>query len=270
MIRGYKWQTIYLCSYTLLFIYMCACKLYVFTFSFMLKYKENKMSSVCKESIWQHKSNHENMKYSEVFVVKCLFFLKCFSPEKKPVSERCKLSQRGPSERTSYNLCCWTFVLPASISHMLSFAQRCSTEPFFSAQPKPCGLSTEQCESRAQSQAVHIPGWNAAQKVVVEFSGVGVETLAQLRVKLALIWRLGSGTGKAMWAATPTASTRTKNNKVSPRRVISWETVSFSSDLVFEVFLLRSESPSVPPALVILSSDSWLVFSSRSWVITGL
>lgn len=52
-------------------------------------------------------------------------------------------------------------------------------------------------------------------------SGVGVESLAQFRVRLVLLWAVGSGTGNPMWKATPMAKIRTETKKVSPRRKIS-------------------------------------------------
>ena len=75
-----------------------------------------------------------------------------------------------------------------------------------------------------QQQGVSIPRSNKAQRVGVgisEASGVGVESLVQLWVKLDLLRALGSGGGKALWNAIPMVKIKTETNKASPRRLIS-------------------------------------------------
>lgn len=99
-----------------------------------------------------------------------------------------------------------------------------------------------------------IPMWrsNAAQKDECGLSGasgVGVESLAQFRVKLALLWALGSGGGKPKWKATPMAKKMTETDKAVPRRRMSWETESSFEGLELEGFLVCSASVSVRPAL---------------------
>lgn len=105
-------------------------------------------------------------------------------------------------------------------------------------------------------------GQRSAQRSVVRSRGdivAWVETLGQFRVKLALVWPEGSGVGKAMWKATPTAKIRNETKKASPRRKISWVTESSAWGLVFEA------SPSIHAALA-----SCPAFSSWSRVSTGL
>lgn len=92
-------------------------------------------------------------------------------------------------------------------------------------------------------------------------SGVGVESLFQFKVKLALFLAENSGTGKATWKATPVAKMRTEITRMSPLRRIS--SVTESSVMVsLEVFSLCSAPRSAPTALKLLSSASGNTFSS--------
>lgn len=153
-----------------------------------------------------------------------------------------------------------------AMSRLWNFRQESNT--FLSRKTK---LSV--CENCVQPLGVYIQRSNIAQRFMVRSrgtSGVVVESLAQFRVKLALLWAEGSGTGKAMLKMTPMAKMITETKKMSPRRKMSWETESGAWGLVFEVFLLCSASPPAPPAFVLLPPASWTAFSSWSWVLTGL
>lgn len=80
------------------------------------------------------------------------------------------------------------------------------------------------CENCVQPLDVYIQRSKIAQRFGVRSSGasgVGVESLAQFRVKLALLWADGSGAGKAIWKATPMTKMITETKRTSPRRKIS-------------------------------------------------
>ncbi len=80
------------------------------------------------------------------------------------------------------------------------------------------------CENCVQPLDVYIQRSKTAQRFGVRSSGtsgVGVESLAQFRVKLALLWAEGSGAGKTMCKATPMAKMTTETKTMSPRRKMS-------------------------------------------------